>query len=119
MLTLTGHCYEMEGAPPYIPFVETLEATARIVPREAFREALGDAAPEVAKLMPELRRLFPDIAAPLELPPEQERRYLFNSVQEFLERAGRVQPLLLVLEDLHWARRLHPAAAPAHRPAAQ
>jgi class 3 adenylate cyclase/tetratricopeptide (TPR) repeat protein len=103
LLTLTGHCYEMEGAPPYIPFVETLEATARIVPREAFREALGDAAPEVAKLMPELRRLFPDIGAPLELPPEQERRYLFNSVQEFLERAARVQPMLLALEDLHWA----------------
>jgi tetratricopeptide (TPR) repeat protein len=103
VLALTGHCNEMEGAPPYIPFVEILEATARIVPREAFREALGDAAPEVAKLMPELRRLFPDIGAPLELPPEQERRYLFNSVQEFLERAARVQPLFLVWEDLHWA----------------
>jgi len=103
LLALTGHCYEMEGAPPYIPFVEMLEATARVVPAAALREALGDAAPEVAKLMPELRRLFPDIAAPLELPPEQERRYLFNSMQEFMERSGRVQPLLLVLEDLHWA----------------
>jgi len=103
LLSLTGHCYEMEGAPPYIPFVEMLEATARIVPREAFREALSDAAPEVAKLMPGLRRLFPDIAAPLELPPEQERRYLFNSMQEFIERSGRAQPLFLVLEDLHWA----------------
>jgi len=103
LLALTGHCYEMEGAPPYIPFVEILEATARVVPQEAFRQALGDSAPEVAKLMPELRRLFPDIAAPLELPPEQERRYLFNSMCEFLVRAGRVQPLLLVLEDLHWA----------------
>jgi len=102
-LALTGHCYEMQGAPPYIPFVEMLEATARIVPRDALREAVGDAAPEVAKLMPELRRLFPDIDAPLELPPEQERRYLFNSMQEFMERAGRAQPLFLVLEDLHWA----------------
>ena len=103
LLALTGHCYEMEGAPPYIPFVEILEATARVVPPAALREALGDAAPEVAKLMPELRRLFPDIAAPMELPPEQERRYLFNSVLEFIERAGRVQPLFLVWEDLHWA----------------
>ena len=102
LLCLTGHCNEMAGAPPYIPFVEILEATARIVPREAFREALGDAAPEVARLMPGLRRLFPDIPPPLELPPEQERRYLFNSVQEFLERAAGVQPLFLVWEDLHW-----------------
>jgi class 3 adenylate cyclase/tetratricopeptide (TPR) repeat protein len=103
MLSLTGHCYEMEGAPPYIAFVEMLEATARLIPAAALREALGDAAPEVAKLMPELRRLFPDIAAPLELPPEQERRYLFNSMHEFMERAGHAQPLFLVLEDLHWA----------------
>jgi predicted ATPase len=73
------------------------------VPREALRDALGESAPEVAKLMPELRRLFPDIPAPLELPPEQERRYLFNGMREFLERAGRAQPLLLVLDDLHWA----------------
>jgi len=103
LLALTGHCYEMEGAAPYIPFVEILEAAARSVPTEALREALGDSAAEVAKLMPKLRRLFPDIVAPLELPPEQERRYLYNSLQEFLERAGRAQPLLLVLEDLHWA----------------
>jgi len=37
VLSLTGHCYEMEGAPPYMPFVETLEATARIVRRVAER----------------------------------------------------------------------------------
>jgi len=101
-LALTGHCYEMEGAPPYIPFVEILEAAGRIVPPEAFREALGDAAPEVAKLMPEIRRMFPDIPPAAELPAEQERRYLFNSFLEFIERASRIQPVLLVLEDLHW-----------------
>jgi len=103
VLALTGHCYEMEGAPPYIAFVEMLEATARVVPAVALREALGDSAPEVAKLMPELRRLFPDIPPPLELPPEQERRYLFNGMRDFLARAGRAQPLALVLDDLQWA----------------
>ncbi|MCH8994897.1 MAG: AAA family ATPase, partial [Chloroflexi bacterium] len=103
MLALTGRCYEMEGAPPYTPFVEMVEAAVRMFPPEALRDALGDSAPEVAKLMPELRRLFPDIAPPLDLPPEQERRYLFNSVREFLARAGQAQPLLLVLDDLQWA----------------
>jgi class 3 adenylate cyclase/tetratricopeptide (TPR) repeat protein len=102
-LAWTGHCYEMEGAPPYIPFVEILKAATRVLPPAALRETLGDSAPEVAKLLPELRRLFPDIPPPLELPPEQERYYLFNSMQEFMERSGRAQPLLLVLEDLHWA----------------
>jgi len=103
MTALIGHCYEMEGAPPYIPYVEILEAAARMLPKEALREALGDSAPEVAKLMPELRRIFPDIPPSPELPPEQERRYLFNGMRDFLARVGRAQPLLLVLDDLHWA----------------
>ncbi|HYP64309.1 MAG TPA: serine/threonine-protein kinase, partial [Acidocella sp.] len=71
--TAVGHCHEMEGAPPYVPFIEMLEHAARVVPRETFRYALGSAAPEAAKLMPELRHMFPDIPPPLELPPEQQR----------------------------------------------
>ena len=102
-LSLTGRCYETEGTPPFIPWVEILERSARIVPKTAFREALGDAAPEVAKLVPELRRTFPDIPAPIELPPEQQRRYLFNGFLEFVERASRVSPQVLLIDDLHWA----------------
>jgi tetratricopeptide (TPR) repeat protein len=100
---LAGHCYEMEGAPPYVPFIEMLEYSARYVPPAAFRHALGDAAPAVSKLMPELRRVFPDVAEPLALPPEQQRRYLFNAYLEFVERSCRNTPIAVVLEDLHWA----------------
>ena len=102
-LAITGHCYEMEGTPPFIPFVEMVERSARIVPRAAFREALGDAAAEVARLVPELRQLFPDLPAPVELPPEQQRRYLFNNFLGFLERAARATPHALLIDDLHWA----------------
>ena len=35
---------------------------------------------------PELRRRFPDIAEPLDLPPEQQRRYFFNAVGSFIAR---------------------------------
>ena len=102
-LALTGRCYETEGTPPFIPWVEMVERSASIVPRAAFREALGDAAPEVAKLVPELRRMFPDIPAPIELPPEQQRRYLFNSFLEFFKRGTRVTPQVVLIDDLHWA----------------
>ncbi len=79
-----------------------LEQSAKIVPRAAFREALGDAASEIARMMPELRRLFDDVPPPMELPPEQQRRYLFNAFGEFIDRATRVTPIVAVLEDLHW-----------------
>ena len=100
---VTGHCYESEGAPPYIPFIEMLEYGARTLPRDSFRYALGDAAPEVAKLMPQLRRMFPEIPPPIELPPEQQRRFLFNAYREFVERVAKVTPFVAVFEDLHWA----------------
>jgi tetratricopeptide (TPR) repeat protein/predicted Ser/Thr protein kinase len=102
-LCLVGHCYEMQGGHPYMPFVEIIETAARIVEPAAFLQTLGEFAPEVAKLAPELRRKFPDIPAAAELPPEQEQRYTFNSITKYIERAAEVQPLLLVLEDLHWA----------------
>ena len=102
--TFVGHCYEMAGAQPYIPVVEVYEqALSRAPAPQAFRQFLADEAPEIARLVPKLRQLCTDIPPPLDLPPEQERRYLFNSVWEVLARAARVQPVLLVLDDLHWA----------------
>jgi eukaryotic-like serine/threonine-protein kinase len=98
-----GHCYEMEGAPPYVPFIEMLEYSARTKPREAFRHSLGDDAPEVAKLMPELRTLYPDIPPAIQLPSEQQRRFLFNAFRSFVERSARLTPVVAVFEDLHWA----------------
>jgi len=102
-LCLVGHCYEMQGGQPYMPFVEIVESAARIVEPAAFLQTLGESAPEVAKLVPELRRKFPHIPLAAELPPEQEQRYMFNGLLDFIERAAQTQPLLLVLEDLHWA----------------
>ena len=70
---------------------------------ETLRQALGEAAPEIARIAPALRLVVPDIPAPLDLPPEQARRYLWLSMREFIGRAAADRPLLLVLEDLHWA----------------
>ncbi len=44
-----------------------------------------------------------DIAPPLELPAEQQQRYLFNVICELIAKIARVRPLLLVAEDLQWA----------------
>jgi len=98
-----GHCYEMQGSPPYVPFVEILERTVRVVPPAALRRLLGDDAPEVARLMPELRRMFTDIPPPIELPAEQQRWYFFNAYHAFVDRSCRLAPIVAVFEDLHWA----------------
>ena len=102
-LAVFGRCYESEGAVPYSPFVEMLEQALAIMPPELIREDLGEDAPEIARMVPELRRRFPDIGEPLELPPEQQRRYFFNAVASFVARASIRFPLMLVMDDVHWA----------------
>ena len=42
-VSLTGHCYEMEGAAPFMPFVELTEEAVRLLP-QALRTAMGDLA---------------------------------------------------------------------------
>ncbi len=83
---LTGHCVDQQGAAPYLPWIELIEEAARNVSPDALRQALGENAPEIAKLMPALRMRFSDIPEPVSLPPEQERRYLCHAVSEFVER---------------------------------
>jgi class 3 adenylate cyclase/tetratricopeptide (TPR) repeat protein len=102
-LAVFGRCYESEGAVPYSPFVEMLEQALAIMPPELVRDDLKDDAPEIARMVPELRRRFADIGEPLELPPEQQRRYFFNAVGSFVARASMRFPLMLVMDDVHWA----------------
>jgi tetratricopeptide (TPR) repeat protein len=105
-LTLAGGCYDREDSVPFCPFVEILEALAQAASQVSFRAALGPDAAELARLMPQLRRMFPDIPKPLDLPPDQSResrRLLFNAFREFLARNASERPVFLLLEDLQWA----------------
>ncbi|HVF32389.1 MAG TPA: AAA family ATPase [Acidimicrobiales bacterium] len=102
-LAVFGRCYESGGTIPYSPFVEMLEQALAIMPPDIVREDMGDDAPEVARMVPELRRRFPDIGEPLDLPPEQQRRYFLNAVTSFVARGASRFPLLMVMDDVHWA----------------
>jgi predicted ATPase len=101
---MVGHCYERDEPFPYLPFVEIVESSLAHSPsREDFRQRMGANAPELAQLVPSLRRVFPDISQPIELPPEQKRRYLFQSFSEAFARTAQMRPQLSILEDLQWA----------------
>jgi predicted Ser/Thr protein kinase/tetratricopeptide (TPR) repeat protein len=101
-LTLTGQCYEQEGAPPFGPFAETVEQSVRLVP-QAVRAVLGDLAPEVATIAPVLRRAFPDIPDPPAVPADQQRRVLFNAYLEYVRRGTLKSAVVFLFDDLHWA----------------
>ena len=67
------------------------------------RAAMGDASAYIAELVPELRSKYEDIPEPIELLPEQQRRALFNAVLDFFQRLSAERPVVLLLDDLHWA----------------
>lgn len=99
-----GHCYEAAGAAPFVALVEIMEAAlARAESPVAWRAFLGEEAAEIARLLPQLRRLCPDIPPSLALPPEQERRLLFTSLREVVARRARQTPLVVLFDDLQWA----------------
>jgi DNA-binding winged helix-turn-helix (wHTH) protein len=104
MMVWTGRCLDRGEDVPYLPFVEILESCAdRAADPKALRELLGNEGPELARLMPKLRRILPNLRPPLDLPPREARRQLFNSYCDFVARLATEQPTLLILEDLQWA----------------
>jgi serine/threonine protein kinase/class 3 adenylate cyclase/pimeloyl-ACP methyl ester carboxylesterase len=99
--TLVGHCYE-EGSLslPYLPFVEAMRTYTTSHDPDALLKQLGSGAAELARIVSEIRdKIQVDLPAPGS--PEEERFRLFQAVTTFLRNAANVQPLCIVLEDLH------------------
>ena len=101
---LVGHCYERDEPFPFLPFAEVIESNlAEAASLDDFRRWMGENAAELAQIAPSLRRVFPDIPQPLELPPAQKRRHLSQSVSDSMGRAAQTRSQLYIVEDLHWA----------------
>jgi predicted ATPase len=101
---LVGHSYERDDPVPFLPFIEIIESSlAQAASLHDYRLQIADNAAELAQLAPSLRRVFPDIPEPMELPPAQRRRYIFQSFSEALARWARISPQFLVVDDLQWA----------------
>jgi predicted ATPase len=101
---LVGHCYERDEPFPFLPFAEIIEGSvAEAASLDDFRRRIGDSAAELVQIAPSLRRVFPEIPQPLELPPAQKRRHLFQSVSDTIGHAAQTRSQLYIVEDLHWA----------------
>ena len=101
-----GRCYESEGALPYWPWVQVIRAYASASTPDRLREEMGEGASDIAEMVPELHDLLPGLERPsTSHTPEAARFRLFRSVAQFLSRASEAAPMILILEDLHWADR--------------
>ena len=98
-----GWCYEHAGAPPYWPFVQPIRAYVQEISAEQLRSQMGPGAADIADVVPEVLAKLPDLEMPAALDPDQARFRLFDSFATFFKNAAQTQPMMLVLEDLHWA----------------
>jgi class 3 adenylate cyclase/tetratricopeptide (TPR) repeat protein len=102
-LVLAGRCDE-EIEIAYQPFAEALR----------FQVGLGDDAPtswfgpltgDLTRLVPELGDQVTSTAPRVSGEPEAERAQLFEAVTGWLRATASAVPVMLVLDDLHWADR--------------
>jgi predicted ATPase len=104
-LALWGSSFEGDWHPPYGPWVEALDGAVRSLDPAALRQDLGRGAPVLARLLPALGATLGEVPAVASLSPEEERFRLFDAVALFLLALARRQPVVLVLDDLHWSDR--------------
>lgn len=102
VLVLYGAC-DAVVRTPYGPFVEALDRLARVIEAEELRAALGAGGGELTRLLPDLPALVGELPAPVEADPDTERHRLHTAVADLLANVSRGRPMLLVLEDGHWA----------------
>jgi class 3 adenylate cyclase len=97
---LGGRCDEDLGVP-YQPFAEALRHYVRGL--GGMSPVLGEGCGDLVRLLPELAALVPGLPDPVRSEAEVERYRLFDAVLSWLTALAAEAPVLLVLDDLHWA----------------
>jgi class 3 adenylate cyclase len=101
-IALYGWCDEDLGVP-YQPWIQALGSFVRACSDADLERLAGHGLEDLARLIPELAVRTPGVASPAAVDAEWERARLFDAIELFVERASTRQPLLFVLDDLHWA----------------
>ncbi|HET6939419.1 MAG TPA: AAA family ATPase, partial [Nocardioides sp.] len=102
---VAGHCLDFgDSALPYLPFSEVLGRLEADLPELVSRVA--EAHPALARLQPGRRIMA--AAGGADAPDREEgesvdRADLFIAMHSLLEKAAELSPVLLVIEDCHWA----------------
>lgn len=97
---LWGPAWDGDGAPPFWPWTQALRNYVEVVGGHIARQDVGTMAGPLARLLPELADDEPGRPTG---DPEHARFLLFDAVATFLGRATQRAPIVLVLDDLHWA----------------
>lgn len=99
---LYGRCDEDLGIP-YQPWIEAIGEYIESGPKAVIEAHVETHGSELRRLIPHLARRVRDLPDPHVTDRQTERHLLFAAMLGLLEEAARERPLVLVLDDLHWA----------------
>jgi DNA-binding CsgD family transcriptional regulator len=101
---LWGRCHEHLGAPPYWPWVQSMRSYIQTHSTDMWHADMGEGAADIAEIIPEIYTCLPALSpAPKLDNPDYARFRLFMSIVTFFKHASQRQPLVIVLDNLHWA----------------
>jgi ATP/maltotriose-dependent transcriptional regulator MalT len=98
-LVLTGSASELERDLPFSVFVDSLDEYVRGLSPNRLAVLDDDVRTELAHVFPSLTAL----ASGRQVALQHERYRSHRAVRSLLEQLASAQPLVLVLDDLHWA----------------
>ncbi|MGA7668946.1 MAG: AAA family ATPase [Nitrolancea sp.] len=101
-LVLWGNCYEWEGAPAYWPWTQVLGTWLRDLDEDDRAALLGPRTNFIAQLVPEIHDRVPELT-PVPGGLEARRFQLMTAVAQTMRLAAARRPLVIVLDDVHWA----------------
>ncbi len=100
-----GRCYEQTGAPAFWPWMDALRALLTQVDEAVVDKLVAGLGPEMLAVLPsEAHRLTGSLSLPV-IDPADGRFRLFESTTTLLTRLATISPVVVVIDDLHWADR--------------
>jgi class 3 adenylate cyclase len=102
MVVLYGRCEE-DATVPYEPFVAALDHFIALAPEAFLKHHTADHGVELARIVPRMRARISGAPEPRSSDPTTQRYEMFEAVVGLFVAAARDTPLLVLLDDLHWA----------------
>ncbi|MEA2300060.1 MAG: hypothetical protein QOE44_595, partial [Solirubrobacteraceae bacterium] len=99
-----GRVDDLDGAPPYWPWLQVLDGVLERADPDIVRGALAGDAGTISAIAPGVALLVAaDVPAQPPVDPVGARFRLHQAVGGFLRRVSDGRPLVVVLDDIHWA----------------
>ena len=105
-LPFQGNCFQTDSVFPYAPLLDLLHSYFSGSSLVTGHYDLAPLAQDLSRFLPDVTPLISEstpLLVPSSLDPQQEKRRLFALLLHFFTQQSARQPLLFIVEDLHWS----------------